>query len=341
MYRERELMSISDELKIFIDNLIEENENKRLQIIEKRKNCLNEISKKEAFISTISQTSNESSRLFSPNSKDHIDEDYYSELNNLKELITDMEVEEDKLNQAKRHLVEIKNIIVEQKPPLFNIGSNILEIQEQDRKRIARDLHDSTVQNLTSLIHKSELCQKLIDTDPVRTKLELYTMSGKIKSIINEIREIIYNLKPMSLDDLGLIATIERFTNQLMLNHDIKITLTHNKERRDIIPVVKLSLFRIIQEACNNVIKHAEAKCIDIEIRYANKQLMASISDDGKGFEIEKQTDCVTADYTGYGLQIMKERVYLLGGIMKIQSRANKGTNVTITIPIAKSEGDK
>lgn len=131
MYRERELMSISDELKIFIDNLIEENENKRLQIIEKRKNCLNEISKKEAFISTISQTSNESSRLFSPNSKDHIDEDYYSELNNLKELITDMEVEEDKLNQAKRHLVEIKNIIVEQKPPLFNIGSNILEIQEQ------------------------------------------------------------------------------------------------------------------------------------------------------------------------------------------------------------------
>jgi two-component system sensor histidine kinase DegS len=92
-------------------------------------------------------------------------------------------------------------------------GLSLLEAQEIERQRIARDLHDTTVQNLTSMVHKAELCIKLIDIDTVRAKLELNTMSNTIKTVINDMRGIIYNLKPMTLDDLGLTITVKRYAN--------------------------------------------------------------------------------------------------------------------------------
>ena len=341
MNKDKEINNISKDLNTYILKLLEENENRMVQISDQKKAYMNDILEKEAFINTVSKSRKESSDIFSPNSKEYITEDYYTELDNIKVKMEDIEKVEDKLNSSKLHLMEILKMMVDLEHPRLNIGINILEIQEQDRQRIARDLHDSTVQNLTSLVHKSELCQRLIDMDPIRTKLELNTMSSTLKAVINEIREIIYNLKPMSLDDLGLVTTIERFANQLMMNHDIKVNVVHNKERQDIIPVIRLSVFRMIQEACNNTIKHANAKTIDIKITYEDKQLIASITDDGKGFEVESKRGYLTPDYSGYGLSIMKERVYLLSGIMKIQSNINKGTNVTITIPITKYEGEE
>ena len=337
MYNSNKAENISEDLKQFIIKLIKDNEDRLEQIMQKKKDYMNEIYEKEAVIQTISQIEKQSSNLFSPNSKDYMTEDYYTELNNIKQKIIEIEKEEKKVNDHVCHLMGLKRAIINQENPHLNIGINILEIQEQDRQRIARDLHDSTVQNLTSLIHKCELCLRLIDMDPVRAKLELNTMSNTIKSVINEIREIIYNLKPMSLDDLGLITTIDRYISQLMMNHDIKINLTYNKEEHDILPVIKLSLFRMIQEACNNAIKHANAKTIDIDIEYEEKYIKASIADDGKGFEADGKKEHATSDYSGYGLSIMKERVYLLSGTMNIKSTLNKGTIVTISIPITKS----
>ena len=216
-----------------------------------------------------------------------------------------------------------------------------MNLQERDRQRIARDLHDSTVQNLTSLIHKIQLCLRLVDMDPVRTKLELGSMTNTLKAVINELREIIYNLKPMSLEDLGLLLTVERYANQLMMNHDIKVRISHNDEIDDILPVIKLSLFRLIQEACNNAIKHAESKNIDIKIYFKKNQVSVTVIDDGKGFDLDCIGDNAQKDYSGYGLSIMKERVYLLSGTMKLDSTINKGTIVTITVPIFKSKGEE
>jgi two-component system sensor histidine kinase DegS len=301
---------------------------------------LNKLSEKEALIHSLSQTRKKSSNLFSPNSKDYNIEQYFDEKEDIKNKINQTEEEKSKLDNIIKQLKEIYGIIQDPDSPNFNLGLNILSIQEQDRKRIARDLHDSTVQNLTGLIHKCELCSRLVDMDTVRTKLELSTMSNTLKSVISEIREIIYNLKPMSLDDLGLLTTVERFVNQLMMSHDIKINVTHNDEIEDILPVIKISIFRIIQEACINAIKHADAKSIDINITYNEQNIEVSIADDGKGFDAENRKDQVAPDYSGYGLSIMKERVYLLSGTMKIKSAINKGTIVTITVPITKSGGN-
>ena len=98
----------------------------------------------------------------------------------------------------------------------------LLEIQEMEQKRISNELHDTTVQNLTMLIHKAELCQQLADRDIIQTKLELQMMKETLRKTIQELRNIIFNLRPMSVDDLGLVETIERFIAQKEFEDDSK-----------------------------------------------------------------------------------------------------------------------
>ena len=130
-----------------------------------------------------------------------------------------------------------------------NIGLKFLEDQEIERQRIARELHDSTVQNLTMLIHKAELCFKLIEKDPVQAQLEIRTMSEALRSSINEMRDIIYNLRPMALDDLGLQEALERYIAQTMLQHEITLKLSTSGKQFELLPIVNTTLFRIITEA--------------------------------------------------------------------------------------------
>lgn len=341
MYTRKNKADNLESLVELINNMIEEHEAKLSDTIQKKSDYISAIKETEAIIYTLSHSKEKNANLFSPNSREICTSDYEEQLQITKEKLINIESQEQTISEKIMGLKEIKEALLVQKTQDLNLGHNILELQEQDRQRIARDLHDSTVQNLTSIVHKCELCLKLVDIDPVRTKLELSTMSNTVKSVINEIREIIYNLKPMSLDDLGLVTTIERYTEQLMMNHDIQIQLDCSKERYDILPVIKLSIYRIIQEACNNAIKHAEAKTIDIKLIYDEKNLNLSIADDGKGFDAECKRDSLTSEHSGYGLCNMKERVYLLSGTLKIESTKNKGTILTITIPIMKSEGEK
>lgn len=318
--------------KKIISDLINEYKYRQNQIIEKMKSYQNELAETENIIKSIKEEKSDISKMLSPNSKDYNIEKYEEKLRNIREKIENLNKE---IKETENRIIQLETVlnILNQQKSQIDIGLNILELQEQDRQRIARDLHDSTVQNLTSLIHKCELSTKFVDIDPVRTRLELLTISNTLKSVINEIREIIFNLKPMSLDDLGLIMTIERYINQLMNHHDIEIKLKYNEERNDILPVINLSIFRIIQEACNNAIKHANAKCIEIDIKYDENHINITIKDDGKGFDTNEIKDRITQDYTGCGLSIMKERVYLLSGTLDIQSKINKGTIINISVP--------
>jgi len=220
-------------------------------------------------------------------------------------------------------------------------GLSILEAQEIERQRIARDLHDTTVQNLTSLVHKSELCIKLMDIDKIRAKLELTTMSNTIKTVINDMRGIIYNLKPMSLDDLGLTVTVERYINRLIDMSNVKVILNTNVEAVNILPVIKLTLFRIIQEACNNVIKHANASLIKIDICYKEDSVTVSIKDDGIGFDVKKMYYDTVEHSNSFGLSIMRERITLLSGTLDIKSNDQMGTTVIVSVPLSIDEGDK
>ena len=205
-------------------------------------------------------------------------------------------------------------------------GYEILKKQEIEKQRIARELHDSPIQVLTNCIHKVELCNKVIDIDPIRAKLELEILSNTIRSTINEMRSIIFDLRPMAFDDLGFEITLERIITQIRNDCKMNIDIEYSGIKRKINSITGLTVIRLIQEACNNSVKHSMGKNINISFAYKEENISISIKDDGKGFDLSKESN-------GFGLSIMRERVYLLEGKFNIRSN-NNGTEINISLPI-------
>ena len=214
----------------------------------------------------------------------------------------------------------------------------LLETQENERQRIARELHDSTVQNLTSLIHKTELCLKLMDTDTIRCKLELTSMSKILRDVIEDTRNMIYDLRPMSFDDIGFDITVERFLDKIKLISGTNIAFSIEGRTYPIKSVVGITLLRVIQEACNNAIKHSDATSIQVKLIYNPSRFTVQIDDDGKGFKINLDENVSREDNSGFGLSMMKERIFLLSGELEIESSPGKGCCVKAHIPIEEEE---
>lgn len=343
---------LSDALDFLTQN--EEQTQKELDQINISIKCLEEELKEiNNSLTVINKNNNSNADLFSPSIKNEKD-------NRISFLIAEKQNIESKMKEAEENFLffinrknSLDNLIncfytmksncIEEpgtvnESTTYNIsqdmGINVLETQENERKRIARDLHDSTVQNLTNMMHKTELCTRLIDIDPVRAKLELQTMINTIKSTINDMRNIIFGLRPMSLDDLGLIATIERYIRDFKKNHEIDISLRVHNEEKSILPVINLTLFRIVQEASNNAMKHGKANKIVIDLSYDDETIALSISDNGIGFKKDTYMETKANMFSGYGLSMMKERILLLSGDFNIESSENKGTNILVKVPL-------
>lgn len=231
-----------------------------------------------------------------------------------------------------------RDILIQSACTMGKLGKIIIDAQELERNRIARDLHDSTVQNLTALVHKAELCTKLIDIDTIRIKLELVSMIDVLRNTINEMRAIIYDLRPMSLNDLGLIPTIESLLEDIKNKNLIQTILVTNEEVHTISSTINLTLYRIIQEACNNVVKHAKATTIKINITYLVDELQLEIVDDGNGFNLNSVMNEKDCNVRNFGLSIMKERVKLLNGEICIETKIHKGTIIKIVVPYCSDE---
>ena len=346
MYNTKNIIKSYDSSKKFLLKLYSECEEKINTIKSIQKNNTIILKEKQNALLESEKDTVPNLDLFSPiyNTSNNEKKNINTEINLIKENIKKSDLDQLSLLQKKKDLEETTDCISFLMEKLIDktnkdMGLNILEAQEKERQRIAEDLHDSTVQNLTSLVHKTELCIKLIDRDKVRTKLELTTMSNTIKSIINDMRNIIFNLKPMTLCDLGLILTVEQFTKRLANENDIDIKFYHNEEIKNVIPIINTTIFRIIKEACYNVIKHANATLIEINICYNKNNIEVSIKDNGIGFDKNILND--ESHQSNFGLPIMKERIALLSGIVQLQSDKGKGTLINVSVPISIYKGDK
>ncbi|MEW9123203.1 MAG: sensor histidine kinase [Thermotaleaceae bacterium] len=218
-----------------------------------------------------------------------------------------------------------------------DIGIKIIKAQEDERQRIARDIHDGPAQSMANLVIKTEICEKLIDRDIEQTKFELSQLKNFVRESLKDIRKIIYDLRPMSLDDLGWIPTIQRFIINFEEENRITVNFSVNAKNYAADSVIQLSVFRIVQEALNNIKKHAQATMIMIKLEILNKSINMLIIDDGKGFDVEMALKNSKED-SGYGLFIMRERVELLKGEISIQSDLGKGTRIKLIIPIGDEE---
>ena len=221
---------------------------------------------------------------------------------------------------------------------IADVNIMLLETVERERQRIARDLHDSTVQNLTSLVHKSELCIKLLDADPIRCKLELSSMNKILRDVINNDRKIIYDLRPMSFDDIGFDITVERLLDKIKQSNGIRCNYKIVGESFVLKSVISLTLLRIIQESCSNSVKHGHATSIDVILEYTEDKIILTIQDNGEGFDTSLVPETIRKDNSGFGISMMKERVFLLSGKIDIKSKKGNGCITQVEIPVKKED---
>lgn len=306
------LSEIVKELKLEITEL--ENE------IQYNHRCIKEA---DIYVNTIKDSDSEEYKIFSPRNgvsthKNEIEETYREKSEYLEK--------NENLNLKK----EVLSKRIEQLENILKCRERdfaVLNVQEEDRQRIARDLHDTSLQNLAHLVHKIELSSLYIDKDVVKAKLELSVVSKILKETIDEIRNIIFDLRPMTFDDLGFKEALERLLSDINENKQYIIT----SEIDDVScenNLILVSIYRIVQEGLNNIVKHAEASEISFICRNDNHICIIDIKDNGKGF-------CMSNDIEEkhFGLSLMKERTRLLNGKIDICSIIGKGTTIHFEIP--------
>lgn len=222
------------------------------------------------------------------------------------------------------------------------LGIRIIEAQEDERKRFAREIHDGPAQSMSNIVIKAEICEKLIDKNISDAKGELRNLKKITRDSLQEVRKIIYNLRPMALDDLGLLPTLERYVISFKEDTNIDVTLKVRMVDQELKPAISLTVFRIVQEALNNILKHSEAKFASILLERIEQRLIISIIDNGIGFDtnavrVNKKKN--KSDLSGgFGLYSMKERVALLEGEFEVTSEIGKGTTIKIQIPLINEE---
>lgn len=212
-------------------------------------------------------------------------------------------------------------------------GNSLLKSQELDRNRIARDLHDYVVQDLAALIHKSEYCLAKIDKDPIVVKLELQQMMEVLQKSVNEIRDVIYDLKPMSINNIGFVSTIESYCKKAEKSSDIVFEFCSEVETLEIDDTKATTIYRIVCELINNTVTHSKAKHCYVRIDKTDNELVITIEDDGIGFNFNEVVKS-DSDSKHYGLKILQERILLLNAVLQIDSFKNKGTKTYVKVPI-------
>jgi PAS domain S-box-containing protein len=205
----------------------------------------------------------------------------------------------------------------------------ITRAQEEERKRIARELHDSTAQNLIALMHQIENMLDDKATLPMSQAKKLWVLYERIRDILQEVRRFSRDLRPSILDDLGLLPALEWLSEELKLNFGIDTKLIIIGEERRLIAEAELLFFRIVQESLMNIVKHAHANRAEVKVEFTGQKILIVITDNGIGFSPPENVGSLLQSGK-LGLAGMEERVQLLGGKLKISSEANKGTTVQV-----------
>ena len=209
--------------------------------------------------------------------------------------------------------------------------NRIVMAQEAERQRIARELHDETGQSLTAIGLGLRGVSSNLRLDVDRSALNLRQLEGLVAHSLTELQRLISDLRPSHLDDLGLSATLRWYVGEVQDRTDLKINLDIQGDDAILSGEAKIAIFRIAQEALNNVVRHANAKLVNIQVRYDQDVALMHVDDDGCGFdlqEIEKR------DRRPWGLTGIQERTSLLGGTSVILSEPGYGTLIEITVPI-------
>jgi signal transduction histidine kinase len=210
------------------------------------------------------------------------------------------------------------------------LSSQLLTAQENERKRVSREIHDGLGQMLSAIKFTLENNFSRNEGDTIERKEQLQPLLLMVQECIEETRRVQMDLRPPMLDDLGILATISWFTRKFASTYStIRINKRIEIEENEVPDSIKTVIFRVMQEAFNNISKHSQASLVSLSLRRRGNRIELLVSDNGMGLDLEKAS-LADGIRRGYGLSSMRERAELSGGSFSIESLRGKGTTIRI-----------
>lgn len=204
----------------------------------------------------------------------------------------------------------------------------MVQAQEAERQRLARQMHDGPAQALSNFILQTEIAMRLFDLDQEKARDELNSLKLSATKTFQKVRDFIFDLRPMMLDDLGLMPTLKRYIEayQDQPNMDIRLATTGMERRLE--PYQEVMIFRAIQELLGNAIRHSHATQVKVQVDMTDTNVRVTVEDNGKGFDVDNLDES-----SNLGLKVIRDRVEMLGGYMQVESVSGQGTRVIFQLP--------
>ena len=248
----------------------------------------------------------------------------------------------EKLQSDKRHLEKYKLLLEQSGNQTTPAGGSrstsgkgglaeiekIVNAQEAERQRLSRQMHDGPAQAMSNFILQTEIAMRLLDADPAQAKEELGNLKNAALGTFQKVRNFIFELRPMMLDDLGLIPTIRKYIDAFKEQTGMDVNLTVTGIERRLEPYLEVMIFRAIQELLCNAARHSQAAVVKMQVDMTNELVRISVDDNGKGFDLD------AAWATGsLGLKLIQERTEMLGGKFEVDTAVGKGTRIIFSLP--------
>jgi two-component system sensor histidine kinase DegS len=248
----------------------------------------------------------------------------------------------EKLQSEKAHLERFKTTVEQargsfagasstsgggSKSPLASVEM-MVNAQESERQRLSRQMHDGPAQALSNFILQTEIAMRLMDVDAAQARDELTNLKTSAMGTFQKVRNFIFELRPMMLDDLGLVPTVRRYSEAFkeQTGLDISVMITGNERRLE--PYLEVMLFRAIQELLGNAARHSQASLVKVMLDLGEDRVRVSVDDNGKGFDPES-----IQQSNSLGLKLIRERAEMLGGNFEIDSTLGTGTRISFAVP--------
>lgn len=210
----------------------------------------------------------------------------------------------------------------------------VIQTEEAVRQSLVRKMHDSVASALSNFILQAEICQRFFDVNPDRSRAELNALKNSAGTTFNNVKDFIFDLRPMMLDDLGVVPTLRRYTESFQEKNGIPVPITVTGVERRLESHIEVTIFRNVQELLANALSHAQATKLQVSLDLAPTLVTAVVEDNGSGFNTD---DALQDNGRTIGLTTLRDRTQMLGGSLNIQSSLGQGTRIEFSIPIEDS----
>lgn len=220
------------------------------------------------------------------------------------------------------------------------LSALIIKAQEDERYRVSREIHDGPAQDVANLLFQASICERLVTVDPEEARAGIQELRRQLRGCLGDIRQIIFDMRPMSLDDLGLVAAVRQLAARLEERQTLKVDFSVEGSEISLPSHVNTGIFRIIQEALNNVDRHSGKKEAQVRMLFTGTAVSVLVEDQGSGFDLEAVEEQMKASEGrgSFGIMGMRERADIIGAQLNIASTPGRGSRVHLRLPIKGEE---